>query len=71
MQNGRKTPRHFRLRPPWPKCRPRQIERFRERVMRAYVTDTREIVLRASALSKRLPRALKSLRFCSSESPSL
>jgi hypothetical protein len=71
MQNGRKTPRHFRLRPPRPKCRPRQIERFRERAMRAYVTDTREIVLRASALSKLLPRALKSLRFCSSESRSL
>jgi hypothetical protein len=41
------------------------------RFLRAYVTDTREIVFRASALSKRLPRALKSLRFCPSESPSL
>jgi hypothetical protein len=41
------------------------------RFLRAYVTDTQEIVFRASALSKRLPRALKSLRFCSSESPSL
>ena len=40
------------------------------RFLRAYVTDTQEIVFRASALSKRLPRALKSLRFCSLESPS-
>jgi hypothetical protein len=35
------------------------------RFPRAYVTDTREMVFRASALSKRLPSALKSLRFCS------
>jgi hypothetical protein len=39
--------------------------------VQTYVADRRKIVFRASALSKRLPRALKSLRFCSSESPSL